>query len=362
MSDIPNFSQESPFVAAITQLVSGDGSPEELARVEAWVVAEPQGLEWLELFRQATREIQPVTRELDLAGLQARVYRDIATRQRSERGQPFPGRLVGTISMFALLAGIFLLPVIRIGDTGEWASAGRMYATHDGQQATVTLADGSRALLGPATTLVVWENETRIGTTVKLTGQAIFMVSQRRQAPFTVHTTNAVARVLGTAFLVRQYGTEPLARIVVTEGRVSLHAASESNHSGVVLAAGSVGTVTDSGRIAILRDSAAEDYTAWTSGQLVFRKTPARDIVADLSRMYGAEIRLSDSTLARQTLTWTVSVRKITLDGALDALTGMLDAHTVQSGRVITIVPGSVTVRKIRNQPSPSTSESQYGR
>jgi ferric-dicitrate binding protein FerR (iron transport regulator) len=169
--------------------------------------------------------------------------------------------------------------------------------------------------------------------------------------------------VLGTAFLVERYRADRLTRVVVTEGRVSLqsrgpHAAADAH---AVLTAGTLGVVTDSGTVSIAPAIAMDRDTAWMSGTLVFRGTPASEVVAELGRIYDVEIHLSDSTLAAHPLTWSVPIAKQTLGQVLEALTTLLDSRAKQSGRIITIVPGTSASLRRSNPGLPNTPSRQYG-
>jgi len=55
--------------------------------------------------------------------------------------------------------------------------------------------------------------------------------------------------------------------------------------------------------VVLLSADSAQAYTTWTNGQLVFRAAPMTDVLATLSRWYGYQFRLADSTLATQSLT-----------------------------------------------------------
>jgi transmembrane sensor len=157
-----------------------------------------------------------------------------------------------------------------------------------------------------------------------------------------VQTGNAVARVLGTTFMVRQYATDQVARIVVADGRVSLQGVRGGAIVGksTVLASSTLGTVDDSGNVQVTPQIAVEDYTSWTTGRLVFRDTPACDVVAELGRAYGVDIRIADSALAAHVLSWKVALAQRSLADVLQPLVDILDAHSVRAGGGIIIVPG----------------------
>jgi transmembrane sensor len=281
---------------------------------------------------------------------------------------------MATTLVAVVLAGVFTVRHrIATHVTGTLATHGRTYATVSGQQALVTLDDGSQALLAPASTLAV-STSARTGTLATVTGQVLFTVTHRVGMPFTVRAGHVVARVLGTTFQVRRYSTDRVVQVVVGEGRVSLGDARDDDRDNAgartpiglaehpVLSAHMLATIDDSGHTKIVPNIAVDDYTAWTMGKLVFQQTPVREIVDDLSRAYGVDLRLTDSTLSRRAFTWTVSLTQLTLSDVLDVLTGALDAHVTRSGDVITIVPGPSRTHHVVKPRFPLPLENQYGR
>jgi ferric-dicitrate binding protein FerR (iron transport regulator) len=302
--------------------------------------------------------LRDVLRSLDTACSPGRVPADtdlawsrLATRTVDARRT---GRLVlrgknSSSSMhWRVLAGVGVATLALIVTSQQFtapsqsASFTRTYATTRGQRASLTLGDGSRVQLGPDSRLTVVTNPRNTTVDVQITGQAMFSVIANTRRTFSVHTGIAVARVLGTTFMVRRYDTDRVARVIVTEGRVALDVArSQHAHSaGIVLTASTAGTVDDSGRVRRSSPGVVEEYTAWTTGQLVFRNTPARDAVIELSRAYDVDIRIADSVIAAHPIDWTVPVARRSLADVLEFLTIVLDAHSVRRGRTITLVAG----------------------
>jgi transmembrane sensor len=285
----------------------------------------------------------------------APVARERSVRKPSRLGrQSLP---LGTGSLFESIAAVATLIIIAIGvvvsrsgDVGRVHASPhvRTYTTASGQRADVVLADGSRAQLGPLTTLSVTTGSVAGQISARVDGMAFFTIAHRSHASFQVHVANTITRVLGTKFIVRRYSTDPVTRVVVIDGRVAVR----GMHGQTLVTRNRVLTA----KIAM------EEHTAWTRGQLVFRKTPARDAVTELSRVYGVDIRIADSALATQTLNWTVPVAERSLAGILETLSDLLDARAVRVGRVITLHPGRSRSDRPVLPRSPSTAESGYGR
>lgn len=227
---------------------------------------------------------------------------------------------------------------------------------------TLHLADKTTVRLAPSSTLRVPSD---IGTgqgAIELDGEAYFEVHAHDDVPFIVRTHGAQARVLGTRFAVRHYADERSTQLVVMDGKISFSSVPPSRRarSSAVLSSRMLGVVDDSGYVTVTPNIAVEDYTAWTHGTLVFRQTPVTNIVAELNRAYGVDIKLADSTLGRREFTWTVPVDRVSLDGALKVLTALIHAHVTRSGSTITIVPGTPASRNA-DVPNLSSSESRYG-
>jgi len=230
------------------------------------------------------------------------------------------------------------------------------YRTAPGQWSTVSMHDQSTILLAPGTSVVIE------GSNVSVTGEAYFSVVSHRASPFVVRTRNAVIRVLGTRFDVRQYPAEPVSRVVVDEGKVVVDAGSRGVGPRVsaVFGARSVAQVTDSGIVTELPGT-TRDYTSWTRGELIFNGLTLREVVAELSRAYDVNIDVRDSVLARKPMVINVSVRQESLAQVLDLIGLAAEAHCVRSGKGYLVVPGRRSLSRPVGIPFPQ-SEKHYGR
>jgi ferric-dicitrate binding protein FerR (iron transport regulator) len=250
-------------------------------------------------------------------------------------------RWIAGVSLGAVV-GVLALMTIARGRIGPSDVAGpvRTYATVAGQTAAVTLRDGSRMLLGPATTVRV--TATRRGATVAdVSGEAFFTVTHRSDAPFLVRVGAVETRVLGTAFDVRRYATDGRTRIVVTEGRVAVGHTTRSGASRpTVLSARMMADVSDSGDVRVVPNVAIEDATGWIQGRVRFHGTPLKQVLADLGRVYDADMRVTDSLLAAQPITLSASVANDPLPAVMDFLARAADAHWVRDGRAFVLIPG----------------------
>ncbi len=222
--------------------------------------------------------------------------------------------------------------------TGRPAAAGRDYTTVTGQRLSVTLADGTRLTLAPASKVHVAAGYGRsgIGRAVDLEGEVYFAVVHDAAQPFSVRTRGAVVRDVGTAFDVRAYPEDNAARIAVAEGAVAISTSAGGAVRERPVRAGDVATVGPSG-VAVEHGVDVANLTAWATGRLVFDEAPLRDVVADLSRWYGAIVMLGDTSLNSMPVTTTATGQPV--DEVLRALATSVQARVERRNGGYVLVP-----------------------
>jgi transmembrane sensor len=198
-----------------------------------------------------------------------------------------------------------------------WSAAGRsapseiasvagddlIVATGPAQIDSLFLADGTRVILGPGTTLSLAADFGATSREMTLQGEAMFDVLHDTTRPFLVKVPGGIVEDLGTAFSVRT-GPDGAAHVVVTEGSVSLRRQVDAA-ADVVLYQGDKGSIPQSGMPAVERGTAVNDDLLWTQGILSFRDATVAEIDAELARWYGYRFRVEGSDLADRRLTAT---------------------------------------------------------
>jgi len=186
--------------------------------------------------------------------------------------------------------------------------------TAAGEQATVTLPDGSTAELNGATTLTYARGFSSLpgldaaARQVTLRGEAFFSV-QPAARPFRVETSNAAVEVLGTTFNVRArlQGETPVTDVALRSGRVRFitRAAADRAASGVILdEAGQQSRL--SGQDAAPTAPAPLDpkyLAAWREGGFAIRNAALPAILRELEVQFGAAIRLGVPAAQTETMT-----------------------------------------------------------
>ncbi|MFI5239428.1 MAG: FecR family protein, partial [Gemmatimonadales bacterium] len=173
---------------------------------------------------------------------------------------------------------------------------------------------------------------------VYLTGPAYFDVVHDAARPFIVHTSNAIARDVGTRFVVSAYPESHDTRVVVSDGAVALRPTSEDASHGiadVLLTGGHLGQLRSGDRVATTRRVDPALYTAWIKGELVFHDVPLSDAVAELRRWYAVNVVLGDTSLRSMPIS--ASFAGESFNEAMSVFTTVLPLRTVRRGNVVTL-------------------------
>jgi transmembrane sensor len=275
----------------------------------------------------------PLRRPLRL--VPARGRRPRASRAR-RRARSVALAAAGLVAGAAGLGGWRVAAERRSTRGGAAAAPPREFATRRGQQAVVTLADGSLVTLGPESRLRVHASgATRL---VELTGEAVFVVRHDAARPFVVRAAQAVTEDLGTTFGVRAYPGDTLVRVVVAEGAVALRAATGLPGTGVRLGAGDVGRLDHAGLVAVSHGNPDADL-AWTRGRVAFHDAPLGDVMTELGRRYDVAVHFARPADARRRVT--VEMRAGPLGEVLDAVTVPLALVHRREGDLVVVRPAA---------------------
>jgi transmembrane sensor len=180
----------------------------------------------------------------------------------------------------------------------------RVFTTVTGQQASVTLLDGSRAALGADSKLVV---APEFGATVratKLDGSALFTVAPGQKHEFYVRAGPAKITATGTTFGVHAYPDDETAIVVVREGSVTVKADETRDveaRRGVV--------ITKDGSMRDASPAELDEALGWTENRFVVANRPLRHALKAINRWYATELVVRDSSLLSRPVTVNASLQ-----------------------------------------------------
>ncbi len=310
------FSEMRPeALARLGRYLEGRCSAEERQAVEAWLAEDPGRRDLVQRIRRAHALAEVVPGRWDVeagwarlaAALEAEPRRVDPGAERGRRGQRtwggwFVPALRAAAAVAAVAGGAVLWQhreaVLGPGEVREVAAG-------VGQQMRVTLGDGTRVVLGPASRLRFAERFRR-AREVELEGEAVFEVVPDRARPFRVRAGASVTEVLGTRFGVKAYPEDGYAQVVVAEGRVAVSGVGGADRDAapaVHLTPGLAVRVEPDGTVGPVTAVAADDILAWTEGRLVYHGAPLAEVVRALERRFGVRVALADPDLAALRLT-----------------------------------------------------------
>lgn len=213
---------------------------------------------------------------------------------------------------------------LGIGWQQDWPTRWQSdHITAVGEQASVTLDDGSRVQLNTDTALSVeftaGERHVKL-----LKGEAWFDVTSESERPFTVDAGFGRVQVTGTRFNVRM--DDGAAVVSLDEGSVKLYSVQDQD-SPMSLSPGQQARILPDGV------SSAESFdrslvTAWQRGQFVFYDKPLAEVVANLNRHRTGRILITDDKLNNLRVSGVFSTKNP--DAALDVITKTLPVEQVR--------------------------------
>jgi transmembrane sensor len=325
-------------VVQLGRYLDGTASTEERAVVEAWVGSDADRRAALASLHAAwSADSRRLGASYDAEAALARLWAGLpADRESSSR--------LGWSRWLAAAA-----IVVALGAGARWwigshqptpppvaqAPTFREYATPRGRRAVFRLLDGTEITLNADSRLRVPSSFGGSAREVYLEGEAFFIVVHDTARAFAVHTRRGSVRDVGTRFNVNAYADVSADRVAVEDGAVDLAAAQRADTGSTRLRAGQVGAVSADGRVRVLARAAVGDELAWTRGRLAFRAVPLGEAALRLGRWYDLDIRVTDSDLARRSVTGSYGSEPVT--EILDLLTAAVGARYAWHGRTVTI-------------------------
>lgn len=199
-----------------------------------------------------------------------------------------------------------------------------------GGECMIKLDDGTKVWVNAETKLkypVAFVGDRR---EVVLDGEAFFDVA-KNEKPFIVKTSFGDVRVLGTAFGISAYASEPESYTTLVRGKVSVER--EGIKPVVILPGEQVVTFKD-GKM-IKQEVDVEEFVGWKDGIYVFKEKSLGEIMKTLERWYNISVDFQDKSLVDLPFTGNLK-RYDDINVFFDALTRTGDMkYRVEGNQVI---------------------------
>lgn len=190
----------------------------------------------------------------------------------------------------------------------------------------ILLPDSTQVWLNAGSTLEYPEHFSKLNREVTLSGEAYFDVKHAAEHPFLIHTGHILTTVLGTAFNINAYPERTNVTVSVSRGKVKV---SRGNKLVATLLKGQQVNVSDKDSTVARKNIEINTVAGWQQGNLVYDDEPLQDIIADLQRVYSADIRVSNINI-RQLKISTRFHRELGISQALEILCKLTDTQLFQ--------------------------------
>ncbi len=325
----------------LDRYLSGELSADERAHVEQMLQARPATRAMLrELPRVALGDTAHADTDASWHALAERIRvagaDDLSDRRNRLAAGADVRRDVRPLHWVRGKARIAAALLICASGTAAWLTlrtAGGSVTAPLGRDVATQLPDGTRLTLAAGSTVSWPAAFGKRSRDVTLQGEALFDVMHDAARPFRVHARDAVARDIGTRFVVRAWREQPAVDVAVEVGLVALSDSGRSRaDSGTLLHAGQRGRLNANGTVAVTPD--ADGVLAWTHGVLAFDDQTLADVLPTIARRFDVEVR-ADSGLLTRRLTARFAAQSLT--EVLNALAVSLDLRVTTTGRVVTL-------------------------
>lgn len=195
------------------------------------------------------------------------------------------------------------------------------FETNRSEQRRLVLEDGSRLSLNGGSSVDVRFTDNLREIQLR-DGEGLFDVSSDHARPFVVRTGKSDVVAVGTRFVVYRHDEE--VTVTVIEGRVAIVPArtpidevrsmlanpkQDAPADFVFLEADAQAKVDHEGDLMSIATVNAVDVTAWSEGKLIFRDTPLRDVVREISRYVPEQVRV-DGDVSDYPVTGIIQIRE----------------------------------------------------
>ena len=189
----------------------------------------------------------------------------------------------------------------------QMATDAIVVSTGHGEQATVTLPDGSKVSVNQNTRLTYVPSKFRGSERrVSMDGEGFYSVSRDESRPFYVDADGLCVKVLGTKFNLKARDKDKSAELVLVEGSVSFTSLM-LKESQIVKPHQKIVLDKTTGRMSIENLDDCDTEMAWQRKELVFRNTPLSIVFAQMRKQFRKDFVVNTQVDQHELFTGTLS-------------------------------------------------------
>ena len=169
--------------------------------------------------------------------------------------------------------------------------AGKSIESGSRSQKSITLGDGTEAIIYPGAKLVISDDYNDDFREVAVYGQVFFKISPQKDKPFIAYSKHITTTALGTAFYVRDFKNTAQSTFILVNGNVKVQAPG-SKQVGF-LEPGTMMLFSNKSGAAEKRTVSKQELTELLEQKLNFNDSNTINVIDKLEIYYGAEIDIS---------------------------------------------------------------------
>lgn len=311
----------------IVKHLSGESTTQENDYLEKWFAATESNRKLFHFHKVLWKETGLKYKNID----KDRVYNKILSNIQAPTMVPkpiavwnrfrIPVYVRAASVMLFLIIGVIIWHLFEMNHESKKEIASRIVEKRvvKGQKLKTCLPDGSVVWLNAESKISYDEYFTDSLRKVQLEGMAYFEVAKDTIRPFVVTSRDVDIVALGTAFSVRSYNSEDLVSVALEEGNVLVRLGGENHYVDRI--------ILDPGK-GIYYNVKDQTYTEayvkannafnWREGVLYFENASFDKIVKELTRWYGVEFEVLNST--EEQWKYTATFRNFSLKEVLQSM------------------------------------------
>lgn len=194
----------------------------------------------------------------------------------------------------------------------------------------VALSDGTTVWLNKGASLEYPEEFGSSTRNVSLNGEAYFDVVHNPDKPFIVEADGTSTEVLGTTFTISEEDGEVL-KLVLATGKVRF----TKDNQQATLTPGQMVTVDANGKVSKSRND-NQNFMSWKTRKLTFDNTPMKEVISDISELYGVVLEIKEKDFLTCPLTTTF--QDDSLEDVLETFELLFDIEIQQNGQLYQLI------------------------
>lgn len=199
-----------------------------------------------------------------------------------------------------------------------------------GGQKEVVLSDGTVVWLNKGASLDYPETFSADRREVSLKGEAFFDVAHNPEKPFVVTADGTTTEVLGTTFTITEQEGEVL-KLVLATGKVRF----TKDNQQAILTPGQMIEVDGNGKVT-KAENKNQNFMSWKTKKLTFDNTPMKEVIGEISKLYGIVLEIEDKGFLTCPLTTTFQDE--TLEDVLETIELLFNIDIQQNGQLYQLV------------------------